>query len=535
LPDWWNEVVEDASTKKIIYNAQFDLTWMIDDAAKKGALLGAARNIADPMLKSQLANTYRTRTGAAKAGRPTSWQPNDLAYNLEKYLGTTIEKGIDHSVTDWTGPWSSEMEDYMLEDIDELAALDTMLDREMIRQGQERAAWIEQDVVFGTAWMTYNGITPDVDRWTASIAEWREQHEHLLWHLKREFPGVENFNSPAQLVAASAEVLGGPLLNTKKATLKQLAPAFPAIEMLLEQRHFQTRLKNWGPHYLAEYVCQICGRFHPNWRQIGTETARFSCSKPNLQQIPRDPAFRSLFVAAPGCLIVSLDYSAIEVVTAAVFAECPSLLAACATGNPHGATAAMMLGLTFEAWEQLPYAVQKDSRQSAKIANFGLLFGGGVDALIVQARDLFNVILSRPQAEKMFADFFRFYPELRRSRGWAYEAMKAKDRRIEVRNAVNFRRLLEGYNFKPTSWLNTWIQSTAGYGLKASFKYLREAGLLPFLCAQVHDELLFEFPEEDAPQLAEQAQACMVVGMREVLGERVPVTVEIEIGSVWSS
>jgi DNA polymerase-1 len=137
------------------------------------------------------------------------------------------------------------------------------------------------------------------------------------------------------------------------------------------------------------------------------------------------------------------------------------------------------------------------------------------------------------EAEKMMNKFFSTFPGLRRVRNWAYKEMDRKAEVIEARNLVGFRRVLEGHNRKPTSLLNTIIQSTAGHGIKAAFPYLMEEGLLPFLCLQVHDELLFEFPEEDAEDFTRRAEACLVQGMRDVLGSTAPVKVKANTGAVW--
>ena len=523
LPFWWINVMEDPAITKVAHNWKFDAMWMIHVLPE----LSIARNLQDTMLKAQIVAKYRTQMGAAKAGRPTSYQPFDLGSVLKRHLGVTIGKTIDHDLTDWLGYWSDEMTEYMLEDIQFLLVLNTVLDKEIQQQGQEQASWIENNTVFGVAWMTYNGITPDVDAWLDATNEWEEHMLHLLnKHLKKAFPSVKNFNSPKQLMEAMPDVIGGPLVNTRKAMLSFLAPDFPQLEMLLEFRHYSTRLKNWGPHFLTKYVCMECKRFHPGWRQIGTETARFSCSAPNLQQIPRAAEFRKLFVAAPGTVLVSLDYSAIEVLVAAVQAEDAALLEACRSSDTHLATAAMMTGKAEED-------VTEEERQGAKITNFGLLFAGGVDGLVGQARDIFRVTLDVKEAEKMMNKFFATFPGLRRVRNWAYKEMDRKAEVIEARNLIGFRRVLEGYNRKPTSLLNTIIQSTAGHGIKAAFPYLMEERLLPFLCLQVHDELLFEFPEEDAADFTRRAEACLVQGMRDVLGSTAPVKVKANTGTVW--
>jgi DNA polymerase I len=560
LPSWWPELLADASVPKIMHNAKFDLMWMIEFCPSPDGQV-VARNIQDTLLKSQITHDYRTKSGAQKAGRPLLWQPNDLKSVLQENLGVEIAKSIHHEDVyepdevaiianldlpkserlpvnqlkrlvhkgvDWTGEWSPEMIDYMLEDISYLAPLNAALDKKILAEGQERASWIEQDAVFATAFMMLNGIKPDVSSWRDFITEWQQQHHEILGELLELWPGVENFNSPKQLVESSAQVLGGRLHDTSKATLKQLSGNFPAVAKLLEQRHLATRLKNWGPHYLAEHVCMVCERFHPGWNQIGTETSRPSANRPNLLQIPRAAEFRALFVADVGNLIASLDYSAIEVLVAGVFANEPRLIEACATGDPHLATARMITGKAEMTKKSHP-----DERQMAKIANFGLLFGGGRDGLIIQARDLFDTILTPGQAEMIIQQYFRLYPRLRITKDLAYRAMEVESDRITVTNRVGFRRYLEGFNRKPTSWLNTWIQSTAQAGMKSSFRYLNEAKLTPFILGQIYDEILFEFPEECAEDFAARAKACMIRGMKDVLGENIPVVVDVNIGKTW--
>lgn len=520
-------MLADAGTRKILHNAKFDLMWMIafcPDSEEDGQI--HARNIQDTMLKSQIVNKYRTRSGAQKAGKKDDWVPNDLRTCLERYLGITIWKEVDHETTDWTGHWSDEMVSYMLDDIDHMEALNLDLDLRLQSEGQERAAAVEMDVVFGTAWMSLNGLEPDIPAWQEQVAAWRDEHGHLLWHLRKMWPGVDNFNSPKQIMAAAPHVVGGQLKSTRKSILKQLAPEVPPLAVLLDQRTVSTRLKNWGPTFLRQYVCGVCARFHPSWNQIGTETARFSCSRPNAQQFPRAPEFRRMIKAREGHLLASLDYSAIEVVAAAVLSKDQKLLEACRTGDPHLATAKMISGD--------PTMTKADPRrQNAKIANFGLLFGGGARSLVVQARDLFDVIISEDQAQDLVDDYFRLYTGMRSQRSLAYQRCQTGPEVLDVPNAIGFVRWLEGYNRKPTSVLNSRIQSDAGAGIKSTFRYLNEAALLPCLVGQIHDELLFEFPERDAEALAGLAKTCMLRGMQDVLGKRAPISIDTNIGRTW--
>lgn len=527
LPEWWPEVMRDGDTRKILHNAKFDLMWMIEFCPDQESGQSSVSNVRDTMLASQLANRYRTRSGAAKAGFPDLWVSNDLQTCIDRYLNVKIEKGIDHDTTDWTGHWSDDMIAYMLEDIDYLEPLHDTLEKALAAEGQERAYEIECDMVFGTAWMTLNGMLADQDLWKQAIVDWREDHTRVLAELQELWPGVVNYNSPKQLVDSSATVLGGPLKSTRKALLQQLAPHFPAVAKLLEQRHIATRLKVWGPTFLRTFTCELCGRFHPSWNQIGTETSRFSCSKPNCQQFPRDPEFRRMIKAIPGHVIASLDYASIEVVAAAVFSQDKNLLEACRTGDPHLATAQMIAG---------DPTITKDDprRQGAKIANFGLLFAGGAQGLVTQARDIFGVTMSIEEAQDTIYRYFRLYSGMKRERNQAYDRIQNGPKVLEVHNAAGFRRYLEGFNRRPTSLLNTRIQSDAGYGLKRSFYYLGKAGLFPFLIGQIHDELLFEFPESYAEEGARRAKACMLQGMYDILGRTAPVKVDTNIAYCWT-
>jgi DNA polymerase I-like protein with 3'-5' exonuclease and polymerase domains len=577
FPDWWDEVLEDRDVRKIGSNLQFDLMWNVHRSK-----LPIVRNVNDLMIESQLTHRYRTYEGVRHAGFSPKeyWEPNDLASILREQLGVEIKKGdadnphkiyhedqyryetrmVDdpvlgkrvrrkvpvellHKAVDWLGDWSSDMIKYMLEDIDYLEPAHEELERKLREDGQERVAWIENNSVFAVSWMKYNGILPDVAAWKDFIGDEHHgqihDHNHLLWHLRRAFPEVVNWNSNPQVKKALESYVGSSISGTNKHVLKQLAPAYPKIALLQDERHLGKRLENWGHKFLQEAVCKYsgCGRFHPDWRQIGAETARFSCAKPNLQQIPREQDYRNLFIAPENYWLCSLDYNAIEVLVAAIFAKCPALIDACHTGNPHGATAAMTMGLSYDEWLKLDSDTRKDTRQGAKIVNFGQLFGGGVDGFIIQARDLFNVHYTEEQARSIIQTYYATFPELKYSKNWAYRAMDQPGP-VEVRTLVGYKRILERWNRKPTSWLNTIIQSSAGHGIKSSFRRLMEMGLLPFLCLQVHDELVFQFPDklpggETYNDLSQVARQCMIEGMREVLGANAPVGVDPKAGKVW--
>jgi hypothetical protein len=253
LPDWWPEVLADPDTRVVGHNLSFDLAWMIQHFQGD---LSFIRNTTDTMIQSQLLHDYRTRMGSIKAGFPGKWQPNDLKSVLAERLNVEISKSIDHETTDWTGPWSNDMIDYMLEDIvhlekagrcpgwpvDEARPGAGQLDR--AAHGPGHGLDVLQRTEAGPG--SVAGEAPSLD----------EDRDHMLWHLIRSWPSVKNFRSPKQLMAAADADLGFPIPDTKKATLKALARGGSRkVRQLLDFRLIQKRLENWGETFLTKYTC----------------------------------------------------------------------------------------------------------------------------------------------------------------------------------------------------------------------------------------------------------------------------------------
>src|SRR5262249_38059839 len=147
-----------------------------------------------------------------------------------------------------------------------------------------------------------------------------------------------------------------------------------------------------------EYVQK--GRIFPHWRQIGADTGRMACSEPNLQNLPRDPAYRRCFIAPPGRVLIKPDYSQIELRIAAKLAGEDRMIAAYQQGQDlHALTASLVLGK--------PAAdITKDDRQIAKSLNFGLLYGMGLNGFRRFAKSEYNLNLTQNQARDYRSSFF---------------------------------------------------------------------------------------------------------------------------------
>jgi DNA polymerase-1 len=522
LPAWFEDVFADPDTRKILFNAKFDLSWIIHHYGWR-----KYRHIADCYLNELLISTQRRSV------------KHTLQAVLKRRLGVEISKGEEEGEkkelpfaarVDWTGALTDEMVEYACADIIYLRPLDEYLSRQIAETKQGRASQIENDIVSAVAEMGLNGIGIDRPTWETAIEDWLAQADHAHHRLAEVLPQQPNWNSPKQVTAVLKDAYGIELPNTRHATLETFQEEMPALQFLLEYRHWIKRTQNWGWDFLQQMVNPVTGRVLPSWWQLGTETGRFSCSKPNMQQIPRDKATRALFAAKEGHLIASIDYKAIEMLVAAVIAKDEEFLRVCQEEDPHTQVAQLVLGAGS--------TVTSEERQLAKAVGFGLLFGGGVDGFMAYARNNYKVEIARDRAEVVVKSFFDRFPGLKAKRAQAYSFFRGPDGEarspgvLEVRTLTGLRRLLQGDSCKPTTWLNTQIQGSAGYGIKCGLKRLADAGLSQYLCLQVHDELVLEFPKEQADELAERATSCMVRGMQDVLGP-VKVGVDVVIGERW--
>src|SRR5690606_33666296 len=158
--------------------------------------------------------------------------------------------------------------------------------------------------------------------------------------------------------------------TTRAGALLPLAEKYPVVAKLLEYRQVAKASSSFGENIL-EFIEPATGRIHADFRQIGAPTGRFSCSNPNLQQIPHEAEYRRCFLAPEGRSLVIADYSQIELRILADFSEDRNFIDAFVSGQDfHSMTAAQVFGIT-------PEEVTADQRSFAKRLNFGVVYGIG--------------------------------------------------------------------------------------------------------------------------------------------------------------
>lgn len=269
-------------------------------------------------------------------------------------------------------------------------------------------------------------------------------------------------------------------------------------------------------------------RIHANYKQMGTETGRMSCAEPNLQQVPREKRFRAMFKVEDGRKIIGGDFSQIELRVAAEFSEEPNMIDAYRAGRDlHTETAALMAGVKLEN-------VTGDQRQSAKICNFGLLYGAGAATLRKQSIAQYGMYISMERAHELVNGFRSAYPRLYK---WQTEQGNASTNAVYT--LYGRRRFLFGHNDKYTTRLNSVVQGTAGDVCKIALAKLWDRMQafafegLPEVIGVVHDEIIMTVEEGYEEMWAEELEEAMTSAGAVVLS-LVPVVADVKIGYSWA-
>ncbi|MHB1183664.1 MAG: DNA polymerase I [Desulfobulbia bacterium] len=342
-----------------------------------------------------------------------------------------------------------------------------------------------------------------------------------------------NINSTRQLGEILFAKLGLPQgrktktgYSTDVKVLESLARQHDLPAAILAHRSL-SKLKNTYVDRLPELIHPTTGRVHTSFNQTVTATGRLSSSNPNLQNIPiRTPEgqkIRAAFVAAPGQLFLSADYSQIDLRVMAHYAQDPALLAAFRAGQDvHNQTAA-------EIFRVNAAFISPEMRRVAKTINFGIIYGISAFGLASQLN------LSRKEAATFIERYFAHYAGVKR---FMEEIVEKARQDGFVTTLLNRRRLLPDINssnkasreFAERTAINTPIQGTAADIIKlatiAATRRISEQGLSAKLLLQIHDELVFEVPAAEI----EKTAAVVKEAMEGVMQLDVPLVVNTVVG-----
>lgn len=364
--------------------------------------------------------------------------------------------------------------------------------------------------------------------------------KRIFEHAGQEF----NVSSPKQLgeilfdklglVAKGQKKTATGQRSTRESELEKIQELHPIVADVLLYREVQKLLSTYVdsiPPLLDEE-----GRLHAEFLQTGTVTGRMASQNPNLQNIPirteRGRAIRDAFIAPPGFTLVALDYSQIELRLAAILSKDEKLCDIFKSGRDvHREVAAQVFGVS-------PESVDAEMRRRAKVINFGILYGMGVNALKAQLGT--TIAEAHKFMDDYFATFKRLSEYLEETKGYARkhgytETLFGRRRAFpEMKSPLPYVRAQA-----ERMAINAPMQGTQSDIIKRAMVDVEEmfekekATTDAYLLLQVHDELVYEVKNDRVEELVPRIKTLMESVLKAEEANGVPIIVEVKVGKNW--
>ena len=402
---------------------------------------------------------------------------------------------------------------YAAADADMTGRLRQALEGPLAKQGLTHLLTdMEMPLVPVLVTMQRHGIKLDAGALHEMSRDLNQQLQQVETDLYQSIGHTVNINSPQQLSDVLFQELGLPRTKRTKTgystdanSLEGLKGLHLVVDHILEYRQI-SKLKSTYVDALPEMVNPTTGRIHTSYNQTGSATGRISSSDPNLQNIPIRTELgrqvRKAFVAdnAPEWLLFSADYSQIELRVLAHLSQDEGLLDAFSRGEDiHSSTASLMFEVPIDQ-------VNSDMRRIAKILNFGVIYGLSAHGISQQTE------FSREEGAKFIENYFAKYPGISEY----IEDVKAKTRESQYVETVMGRRRylldINSSNFNVRGGaermaINMPVQGTAADIMKLAMvrvqDRLEQKNMRTKMLLQVHDELVFEVPQDELDALQE--------------------------------
>lgn len=424
---------------------------------------------------------------------------------------------------------------YCCEDVDYTFRLEKLFSKKLAENKLDKLFFkVELPLIPILAKMERSGIYIDKKCFDKLLENFSSKLKTLEKAIYKKAGEKFNINSPKQLSHILFKKLAMPLPKRKKTeystgaeVLENLAKKYEIASLLLEHRTLQKLLTTYVVA-LPKQVMENSERIHPTFNQSVTATGRLSCQDPNLQNIPtKSKEIRACFKPQKkGWSYISFDYSQIELRLLAHFSQDPQLLSAFKKKQDiHAHTASLIFDVKIKD-------VTKKMRKIAKGVNFGILYGQGPFAL--------SKILDIPfkRAREIIEIYFKRYKKIE---GYLNKCTEKTSKDKYAETLFKRRRpILEIDNKNPTIResarrlaINTPLQGTAADIIKIAMieidKEIEKRALLGFMVLQIHDELIFEVPDNEIDKFKKLVKEKMEGATRLT----VDLTVDIRVGKNW--
>lgn len=452
---------------------------------------------------------------------------HDLAVLSTMYLNYALSTG------------SVSVAERMCERADVVLQLRKVIQSELeLRRHAKLMSDTEMPLVSVLAAMEYEGVKIDTSALTTLSEELRKETERVQRDIY-QLAGTEfNIGSPKQLGEVLFDRLQ--LMEKPKKTktgqyatgediLSTLAPKHEIAKKILDYREFD-KLRSTYVDALPKMISRSDGRVHTDYRQALAVTGRLSSNNPNLQNIPIRTAkgrqIRMAFVPRPDYVLMSADYSQIELRIAASFANDRTMIDAFRNKRDiHTTTAAKVFKVELDK-------VTPDMRRKAKEVNFGILYGSTAFGLAQ------NLGISRSEAAEIIQSYFTEFAAIKRYMDDAINTAREKE---FVETLLGRRRYLRDINsrnmttrgFAERNAINAPIQGSAADIIKIAMvnihRWLTKEKLRSRMTMQVHDELVFDIHKDEV----DIVKPNVITLMKHAVNLEVPMEVEVGVGQNW--
>ena len=498
---------------KVFQNAKFDLQFFM-------ALEIYPSSIFDTMLAAQL---LRSSGGPARA---------NLELLAKYYLNEDLNK--NEQTSDWSKDLTDTQINYAAKDAEILLRLRKVMIPLILDNKLTEIAVIEFGCVKAIASMEYNGIHLNRQKWQ-ELSERTIAKRNATLKLLHEYSGDpllqmtlwgedivlnQNFDSNSFVL----DLLHRQNIPVSATAKQDLYPYrnYPLVKALLAYRKASKSISTFLEPFPA-LISSVTGRLHPHYGQISAWSGRMSCKNPNVQQIPRDTAFRECFDTPLGRKLIIADYSQIELRVAAQISKDARMIAAYQKDEDlHLLTASLVLNKRVEQ-------VSKQERQAAKAVNFGLIFGMGAVGLRQYAEQNYGVDMTPEQASAFRERFFKAYT------GILLWHQSLKDYPPKEGRTLAGRKFKYYDKTSLPEYCNIPVQGSAADIVKKALGLLIERirDMDVYIVGIIHDEILLECSTVTAPSVAALLKATMEEAAASLL-PLIPTQVDVKISESWA-
>ncbi|MDO8726291.1 MAG: DNA polymerase [Candidatus Methanoperedens sp.] len=454
----------------------------------------------------------------------------------KQYTGIQLNKSRDVRSSFNGSELTAEQIKYAAMDVAVLPEIHKKQQEQLKTLGLEKVFEIEMGCIPATVWLELSGLPLDKDGLNRVKGETKKKIEDAELKVKTilkesGYKNLDLFGLPAVNLGSPIQLLGvmrGIGLKIDSTGDEVISGIDHPIGKAIKEYRKQQKLLTGFILKYPEHVHKVTGRIQPTFNQVGTNTGRFTSSKPNMQQVPHDKSIRALFKAGKGKKIITADYSQIELRIIAEVSQEPKFLEIYNNNSDlHRLTASLLLN-------KPESEITKEERQQAKAVNFGFAYGLGAQSFKEKTKNDYDIDISIEQAQEFRNTFFKNYPVLA---SYLQTAARTAAGQQQIRNKsgriVRFEQGLEAWQYENMG-RNTPIQSLSADITKTAMGRLYHK-LKPFnakLINAVHDELVFEVQEDRVTEAAQIIKDEMEAAGCEYL-KSIPCIVEVVMEESW--